>query len=51
MRMAKAKLNLCGVYAMLERHPEALLQCTEALGVLEVVVDSVCDYSMGEKNH
>lgn len=34
MRMTKIKLNLCGIYAMLERHPEALLQCTEALGIL-----------------
>ncbi len=49
MRMIKLKLQLCGVYALNVQHVESLHESSQAFGLLENVINSVCDYSMGEK--
>jgi len=49
MRMIKLKLQLCGVYALNVQHVESLHESSQAFGLLESVINSVCDYSMGEK--
>ncbi len=49
MRMIRVKLQLCGVYALNVQHIESLQESSQAFGLLENVINSVCDYSMGEK--
>jgi hypothetical protein len=49
MRMIRLKLQLCGVYALNVQHIESLHESSQAFGLLESVINSVCDYSMGEK--
>lgn len=47
MRMIRLKLQLCGVYALNVQHAESLHESSQAFGLLESVINSVCDYSMG----
>jgi hypothetical protein len=49
MRMIRLKLQLCGVYALNVQHMESLGESSQAFGLLESVINSVCDYSMGER--
>jgi hypothetical protein len=49
MRIIRVKLQLCGVHALNVQHSESLQESSQAFGLLESVISSVCDYSMGEK--
>ena len=49
IRMIRVKLQLCGVYPLNVQHHESLQESSQAFGLLEGVITSVCDYSMGEK--
>jgi hypothetical protein len=51
MRMIKIKLQLCGVFALNVQHVESLRESSQAFTLLENVINSVCDYSMGERHN